>query len=128
MQFNLCRCLLAEACHTLWLPSGDDDSNARSIILRIPFSLALHRMSLSVLSNSSRISKASLATARYIVPGASYDSVTSDAGPGRLLPVEGQVSLTVSRMKQSDHDLFRSHPVVPTKGSVFKNAPPGPSG
>ena len=63
------------------LLAGDDDSNVRLIILHIPFSLALLRLSLSVLSKSSRFSKASLSTARYIVPVAYYNSVTQDAVP-----------------------------------------------
>jgi len=67
--------------NSLKLLAGDGDSNVRSIILHIPFSLALHRWSLSVLSRSSRISKASLSTARYIVPVAHYDPVTQVAVP-----------------------------------------------
>ena len=65
----------------LKLLAGDGDSIVHSIILHVPFSLALHRLSLSVLSKFSRTSKASLSTARYIVPVATYDSVPQNAVP-----------------------------------------------
>lgn len=93
----------------LKLLAGDGDSSVRLITLHIPFSLALHRLSLSVLSNSSRFSKASLSTARYIVPVAYYDSVTHDAAPVSYYPWKDRFLFTVTCIKQSNRDLCRSH-------------------
>ncbi len=92
-QFNSCRCLLAKACQTLKLLAGDGDSVVRSITLHIPSSLALHRLSLSVLSTTSRFSKASLSTTRYIVPVAYYSPITQAAIPVSYYPWKGRFFL-----------------------------------
>ena len=89
------------------LPAGDGDSSVHSINLCIPPSLALHRLGLSVMLTSSRISRFSLTTARFIVPDAYYRPITQAAVPVSYYSWKSRFFVTVTRIKQSDQDLFQ---------------------
>jgi len=88
--------------------------------LCIPPSLALHRLGLSVMLTSSRKSTSSFTTARYIVPDAYYRPITQAAAPVSYYSWKSRFFVTVTRIKQSNHDLVRSHnKVLPSLQHTF---------